>query len=192
MIERSCDFCGRPFAVIPSLVKHGRGRHCSPGCQYAARRARKNRQIECACIACGSVFFRCPSQIKDKRGAGKYCSRACRDRHWIGRNTPNYQGGPPAYRGPHWAKIKRAVRKRDGCCVLCGNTKGLHVHHGVPFRLFDEHEQANHPSNLVTLCAVCHRKEEARHKWVKVGASALRFEPGGYAWELARSKGMIR
>lgn len=70
-------------------------------------------------------------------------------------------------------------------------TKGLHVHHIIPYRMFDRHEDANHPDNLVTLCDVHHRQIEAQDKWAKAGSTIIRMNPGGAAWELARQRGMI-
>ncbi|MBE0435216.1 MAG: HNH endonuclease [Methylomicrobium sp.] len=44
---------------------------------------------------------------------------------------------------------KKAVKK---CCEVCGKTTTLHVHHA------DENPLNNSPSNLMTLCAQCHRE----------------------------------
>ena len=189
-IETACGHCGKTFAVEPARFKHRRGKHCSPACQYAAIRARQGQKVRRICAACGETFYRYRSWL-ERRGGGRYCSRKCRDDHWLGDATPNYQGGPSCYRGPHWQKIKRQIRERDSRCVDCGATKGLHVHHITPYRMFNDETQANHPSNLETLCGRCHRTKEAKFKWAKVGPSILQLPAGGYAWELARAKGMI-
>jgi 5-methylcytosine-specific restriction endonuclease McrA len=62
--------------------------------------------------------------------------------------------------------MRRVVRNRD-CfrCRRCGVHEDeydsqLDVHHIVPFRKFDESEEANTPSNLVTVCRSCHREIE--------------------------------
>jgi 5-methylcytosine-specific restriction protein A len=51
------------------------------------------------------------------------------------------------------AKLRAAVRARDGGCVRCGATDGLEVHHVVPLA----HGGGNEPANLETLCHACHR-----------------------------------
>jgi 5-methylcytosine-specific restriction endonuclease McrA len=62
--------------------------------------------------------------------------------------------------------MRRLVRNRD-CfrCQKCGKHEEehdteLHVHHIVPLREFDEPEEANTPTNLVTVCPTCHADVE--------------------------------
>jgi 5-methylcytosine-specific restriction endonuclease McrA len=191
-IERKCEHCGAVFVVIPSRLKHGRGKHCSPACQYAAIRARPKKVVARACLACGSNFSLEQSKLR-RKGAGKYCSRECRDAHWVGSNTPNWQNGAGVYkRGPRWYAIRRRILKRDKVCQHCGTNIKLHVHHQIPFRMFDDPAYANADWNLVVLCDQCHRIEDALFKWVKLPESGLlRFSASGLAWEMVREKGMI-
>ncbi len=75
-------------------------------------------------------------------------------------------------RGPNWESQRLAARQRDGYrCRQCGSAerpgRGHDVHHIVPFREFgwipgknDLYRQANHLSNLMTLCPRCHRLAE--------------------------------
>lgn len=191
MIERICNTCGCAFLVIPSRLSHGRGKHCSPACQYKARRRAPKAEVIFECSGCGTGFSRMPSHAK-RKGGGKYCSRECRDRHWRGEVTPNWQGKrEPSRYGTNWPAAKRAAKKRDACCQMCGTEGGLHVHHVIPVRLFFPPEDANSLDNLVTLCPPCHRRVEARFKWVGLDSGVLRMSAGGAAWDLARSKGMI-
>jgi len=67
--------------------------------------------------------------------------------------------------GEHWAHIREFILHRDGYrCSLCGlqpdNLSALHVHHKVPFCTFRSQEEANQPSNLITLCERCHQRVE--------------------------------
>lgn len=119
----------------------------------------------------------------------RFCTRECRDLHWKGDVTPNWQGGNGVYkRGPHWQSIKRAVLKRDNYeCQECGADGDLHVHHKIPFRMFDDAAVANDEGNLISLCPPCHRKADAAHKWVNVSGSIIRMDAGSYAWDLARN-----
>jgi DEAD/DEAH box helicase domain-containing protein len=80
--------------------------------------------------------------------------------------------------GPEWNKYKDLIRKRDNCtCQNCGiqeNDTAHHIHHKKPIKLFESIEEANHPSNLVTLCAKCHRLAEIQVK-VKSGMNGLSY-----------------
>ncbi len=67
--------------------------------------------------------------------------------------------------GEHWAHIRETILHRDGYrCSLCrlqpDNLSALHVHHKVPLRTFRSQEEANQPSNLITLCERCHQRVE--------------------------------
>lgn len=57
------------------------------------------------------------------------------------------------------SKHAATVRERDGHrCRVCGSTNELHVHH-IRYRS----QGGDHsPSNLVTLCRVCHEKVHAK------------------------------
>ena len=199
-IERICEHCRAIFRVLPSRPKHGRGKHCSPACQYAAIKARLGNGVARVCAACGAEFTLSPSRLTHK-GAGKYCSRICRDRHWRGAATPNWQGiRKPHRHGANWyAARRRALRRDNHTCQRCGDAeRQLHVHHLIPGRLFASTEDANEISNLITLCGSCHRREEARARWVSIGegigsdeGGAVRFSPNGVAWALAKQAGLI-
>lgn len=193
-METTCQHCGTTFDVHPSRIKHGRGRHCSPACQYAAIKARPTGRIELTCTGCGTTFTRTPSQLKTKRGAGKYCTRECRDQHWVGDKNPNWQNGDKVYkRGSRWHSIRRRILKRDKVCQCCGADGPLDVHHVIPFRVFADKDAANAESNLVALCKPCHRRADARHKWAVVpdGGGVLMMNSGGVAWQMAREKGLV-
>jgi len=50
-----------------------------------------------------------------------------------------------------WRKLRQRIIERDGCCVMCGLERSLHVHH------INEDRTLNSYCNLVTLCKYCHR-----------------------------------
>lgn len=60
-----------------------------------------------------------------------------------------------------YCKIRKLVKERDNhMCSKCGNIKNLHVHHIVPLR---KNPDLSHDiNNLITLCALCHVREERR------------------------------
>lgn len=192
---RRCPACRKFFEVSESRIKHGRGVHCSRACQYLTNRNKLAKPVACACIGCGQMFTSSPSRLSTTRkGSGKYCTRACRDQHWKGDLNPNWQGGSRVNkRGSHWQAIRRRILERDKCCVACGSDERLHIHHVLPFRLFDSPADANDETNLVALCPPCHRREDARHKWAKVpdDGGILLFSAGGAAWQLAKERGLV-
>lgn len=191
-VIRTCAICALPFSVAASRLKWGRGKHCSPECQHEARRQQPKKIVRLRCLGCGDAFTRSPSQLHGRRGAGKYCTRECRNKHWLGPLNPNWQSGDKIYkRGSHWHSIRRRIIARDRMCQHCGASGLLHVHHQIPFRVFGDKSVANGDWNLIALCPPCHRKEDARYKWVPLSEGALCFQAGSDAWQLAREKGMV-
>lgn len=62
-----------------------------------------------------------------------------------------------------WKKVRQQILLRDKCCVLCLKKglfeyRQLQVHHIV--KRTDDISLAYEPSNLVTLCRVCHEEVE--------------------------------
>lgn len=185
-----CAICARPFSVDASRLKWGRGKHCSPECQYESRRRQPKALLHFTCIGCGTSFSRNPSWTR-RKGGGKYCSRSCRNKHWKGPLNPNWQTGEKVnVRGPNWHAIRRRIIARDKACQHCGATGHLHVHHEIPYRVFSDKNIANGDWNLIALCPSCHRKEESRRKWVSLSEGVLCFNSGGYACQLAKERGM--
>ena len=86
--------------------------------------------------------------------------------------------------GLNWPKQRDLTRARDVFrCQLCGEAEGIkehHVHHKIPFRMFESSEQANRLENLITLCNSCHRKVETAVR-VRSGLAGLAFTLGNLA-----------
>ncbi len=80
--------------------------------------------------------------------------------------------------GSNWNKIKKIIRQRDFYkCQLCGleeNKSAHHVHHKIPFRLFESIDEANNFNNLITLCPSCHKKVEMNVR-VRSGLNGLGY-----------------
>lgn len=82
-----------------------------------------------------------------------------------------WKEGKVQYYGKTWQKQRERALERDSYeCKSCGvsaeehkETIGvdLHVHHITPARDFDDHKERNKLSNLITLCAACHRTWES-------------------------------
>ena len=92
-------------------------------------------------------------------------------------NSPNNYG-------PNWMKQRDLARARDGFrCQVCGQPeadRAHHVHHKIPFRMFETAEQANQLANLITVCNSCHRKIETAVR-VRSGLAGLAFTLGNLA-----------
>jgi DEAD/DEAH box helicase domain-containing protein len=86
--------------------------------------------------------------------------------------------------GSMWRSVRELTRARDGFrCQVCGEPEGAnehHVHHKIPFRMFESIEQANQLANLITLCNSCHRKVETAVR-VRSGLAGLAFTLGNLA-----------
>jgi len=93
-----------------------------------------------------AFWFSIPDSIKDK---------LIKEDKWL-----NYQNDY----GPGWKEYSKLIRKRDYfTCQNCGAVeehKSFHVHHKKPVKLFESIIEANTPSNLITLCPLCHRLAE--------------------------------
>jgi len=82
-----------------------------------------------------------------------------------------WKEGQDVYYGKNWRQQRQKALERDNCeCQRCGISAeehqdqigiDLHVHHLTPAREFDDHEERNKLSNLITLCAACHRRWES-------------------------------
>jgi hypothetical protein len=193
-VNCTCPLCGKPFLAMASRARHGRGKHCSPECQYEARRRSPKKRVARTCVGCGVAFELEPAKLTARKGAGKYCTRACRDKHRVGELHPQFVGTRryPGDYGKNWQAQKRRARRRDGCCQRCGKTGvTLDVHHKIPIRLWENKETANDLDNLVSLCKPCHRTTEAETTWVPLGGGVLGFATGGATHELAEERQML-
>lgn len=181
-VQLTCNYCGGSYKLCPSKAKNSS--YCSRNCQYKGR----HKSTELVCSECGSEFqgYRnssycnncktltkycnhCGKQYtvrRSKSEISKYCTRKCQQKHLVGEDNPNWKGGYEPYYGENWPRMRRLVRDRDAyTCRRCGTAESdldteLHVHHIVPIREFDEPEEANTPTNLVSVCPSCHGEVE--------------------------------
>lgn len=150
-VEETCEFCGSTFMV--SNCRKTIARFCSHKC-YAM--SLKKTQKIIVCSVCGTSFNVLLSSTK------RWCSRKCRDTFCSGEHASNWRGGSGDFRGYNWQTIKTKVLLRDNyTCQSCNSYFRLHVHHILPYRLFNgDHEVANRLDNLITLCYRCHKRVE--------------------------------
>ncbi len=167
-----CDSCGSEVRKKPSYVNDHN--FCDNDCAVKWRsenlsgeshyRYKDREQIKCDW--CGDTLERLRSNINDNN----FCGTECRDK-WFSENrsgssNPDWKGGKSSWRGSGWSQVRRNIRKRDNHkCQNCGVKEEnyqheLDVHHKIPFHEFEDAEEANRASNLVSLCRHCHSNVE--------------------------------
>lgn len=170
-IQRECILCGKPLVWRLSLKS--KGIFCSPSCgaKYRWSNAEQERvDRRPKCTTCGGGISRKAWNYTRKR-ENHFCSISCyakyRSQKIFGAAHPRWKGGHDERRGGSWNSARKNARLRDKVCQHCGKTReengqALDVHHIIPFRVFgiERYEEANHLSNLITLCIQCHKKAE--------------------------------
>ena len=176
--ELTCEICFRKYTIanfFADATDGRKSRYCSKDCQYKAfseKRLGKGNplwvdKIKKTCPVCKKEFWVAPSNklicCSSECGHKRRSKIYRRENHWL------WTGGKKHDYGPDWKQIARDIRKRDNwTCKVCGiYSKGrngpvgaLHVHHIKPLLSFNSYEEANHPSNLISLCKLCHRPVE--------------------------------
>lgn len=163
-INIACTNCGTPLSRAPYRLKGSENAFCDNQCHDQYRKKR----VVITCTNCGRIVEKQPYQVAQVNLS--FCNQKCAKAWQQGSNRSDWKGGFIDYRGPNWEQQARRARERDGqCCQVCGAAdRRLDVHHIVPFRAFgyvrgenDHYRSANHLSNLITLCLVCHPRVEA-------------------------------
>lgn len=114
-----------------------------------------------------------PMRVRGVHVCGEPCARVvevyaeCHDRKQYRRSVRRESD---RIRSRMSTSRKRAVRRRDGVCVLCGAEEELTVHHVRGLRVPDPHGLWN----LVVLCSGCHQAvERGRESWVSLFAEYI-------------------
>lgn len=165
-VTLNCSVCGDEFDVPPS---HAPNRNCcSRGCMGKVRKSKWTGKsnpnysdyITNICCECGDEFDVKPSASTYR----KHCSQDCYSQSMMvdAKKFP--------YDKSEWRKIRSEIILRDDeKCSSCSMTReehrqtfgvDLHVHHIQPIRTYNDTKNAHSKSNLITLCASCHRKIE--------------------------------
>lgn len=112
-------------------------------------------------------YFGSWNNAVEEAGFERYEIDATGEDHW------SWKGGYVGHYGPSWHRRRKEVRQRDGdVCRVCDTPQhktlgSLEVHHISPCRYWnvdEEHEQMNHPRNLISLCISCHRELDGMFK----------------------------
>lgn len=176
----TCQNCGKSFNRKPAVEKQNGRTFCSPSCggEYRKRNgefdgvnnpAWKGMTIKLQCEYCGLAIERYKSHVRGHN----FCSLKCRSNwyseNFSGEDSPHWRGGGPGYYGRNWPQQRKKTLQRDSfTCQGCGShenelNESLRVHHIRRLDDFNEPEQANRLTNLVSLCRGCHRRWEGIH-----------------------------
>lgn len=174
-VELTCAHCEDRFKRKPSHIRSDT-QFCSKSC-YSEHLSEippeespnwRGGLTTVHCTNCNEELERKPSSVR--QSTRHFCNAQCRgewrSRHLTGEDAYNWKGGWDGYYGPNWAKQRSKALERDShSCQSCGMSdeehrkkwdQGLHVHHIIPLRKFNDKEEANNLLNLVTLCQQCH------------------------------------
>jgi len=194
--EYVCDICGRSFNGIGVLANHVKKMHKDiTSEQYYLKYINPSISANLKCPICGKrrhywtmalgFFSTCCDLVcvgklaaLQREKGGYVHSEATRrligESH-KGEKSVQWLGGPSdetsgeRYGYGFTEKLKKSIRLRDDCtCQKCSKTqeeegKKLAVHH------IDYDKKNNEPTNLITLCCVCHAKTThgKRNYWTK-------------------------
>jgi hypothetical protein len=122
------------------------------------KRGRKPR-INFKCDFCGKENS-LPAGHRNGDSTLRFCNRDCRIKYHVGKNHPAWVGGAKEPYPSEWTpELRHSIRKRDRYhCQHCMKKprRTLHVHHK------DADKKNCSPANLISLCIVCHKKEQWR------------------------------
>lgn len=163
--DRICKHCGKKFSVISSTIRssNASGNFCSRKCYNEYQKTltgEKNNHYTrrvVYCPTCGEQFTAIPSKMAEYKNV--FCSWVCKckyHKNYVGgEKNVNWKGGTSRYRGD-FEEVKREHFFGIKWCAACGTTKGIHIHHIIPYRLSAD----NSVDNLIPLCRKHHKQIE--------------------------------
>lgn len=157
-VTMSCEQCGKNIEWRPYKV-----RFCK-SCRSKFMSTSQIDRVATTCGYCGASINVIPSVYA--KNTYCYCNAECMAKHYAliytGENSPTWTGGKRHYSGG-WFNARKEARKRDNyTCARCGVRESeygqeLSVHHIKKYRDFENKNEANELSNLISLCEPCHR-----------------------------------
>jgi len=170
MVYVVCGYCGKIFQKTAGNYKKAVLAGKNQGCCQLHTHILNGSTLSLTCDECGKIFTR-PKSLYSEGQKHVFCSRECQDKNLDyrprGNNHYHYIDGKSSnWRGFGWTPIRKHVRERDNdTCYLCDKTKDelgqeLSVHHLVRFEDFEDENEANNYTNLISLCPSCHHTEE--------------------------------
>ena len=146
-------------AISARMAKASVDRYCG-ACRCSMSGVRKNVNYcseECELINSGSSVV-CPTCGDEISEIGRWVAH--RDQNYgkkeILKRPSDYSGGEVKWR----PQRKRALRRANDECEICGSGDGLEVHHVTKRRYMDSEARSHALSNLCVLCRGCHGEYE--------------------------------
>lgn len=141
-----CEFCGTDF--LSPTAPSQRCKFCSLSCATKSRL----HQISLVCAGCSTTFVRPASYLRAKSKSGlRFCSKACKGQ---AQRLGGIEAIMPAHYGTSKERYRSEFSDSELVCKRCGYhefTCSVEVHHK------DGDHDNEQKSNLVPLCANCHR-----------------------------------
>lgn len=149
-ITRTCLQCGKEFLTYESSIKKGKGKFCSISCGTKYRNLYSNPTKD------PEVRKKISEHHADVSGSRNpmYGRR--------GKEAPSYVDGLHLIHPRRYRAILLSS-DRPMCCIYCGTTERLHVHH-----IDGDHKNEN-LDNLVWVCIRCHTLKAHKHNRDKLG-----------------------
>lgn len=172
-VEEKCCVCGKVRKIRIGDYNRAIKKHGVIFCSIQCSSIYLGKTVILKCDTCGKVFNRGKATtIRNGKPLNYcFCSKECQAQNvdYKVRGHEHYcykDGSTSQTRGKGWKRIRRLVLIRDNdTCAYCGITgkeygKHLDVHHVIPYRNFDNSEEANNMNNLIVLCPSCHHTED--------------------------------
>lgn len=158
-VELDCKHCGKKYITRTKYMK--RSKYCSQEC---SRESRKVDRIDVKCANCNKAFKKKKSSIRNSKSGLFFCSRICKDNAQrlggIKEIQPDHYGTAieREYEQPLYRQL---FKEKELICNRCGYDEfksSVDIHH------IDKDRSNNKKSNLIPLCANCHRALH-HNKW---------------------------
>ncbi len=170
-IQKTCKGCGNVYKQNTWRIS----KYCSQICYHVS----KQKRVTSACAMCGTNVHRTYKKMTIR--ALVFCSHECSRKYHVGEHCAAWRGGSKEGRGRDWKRISESIRVRDSyTCRWCGKHQSengkssLSVDHVRPWRECESEQEANDPSNLVSLCTSCHgKKGKLERAWLRGDGLAL-------------------
>lgn len=161
-VQRVCKTCGKEFEVYKVSIENtnASGNFCCRECysEYlktlVGEKNKSYNRKKRKCPNCGKELYVIPSRLRTYKN--RFCSIKCRSEYMKeyvgGEKNANWKGGASKYRGD-FNEVKKKYFSGTQFCAVCGTTKGINIHHIIPYRL----TQDNSRDNLIPLCRRHHK-----------------------------------
>lgn len=170
-VMKNCLNCDNSFEAVVSEGRH----YCSWDCRKNGLKKRETTD----CEWCGKSFeYR---KSTDRR----FCSVECTENWFSSEERPTsngkgenhwayIDGNGSTWYGPNWKDARDAARSRVEECEYpdCEKSNSLQCHHIVPFRYFDDYENANDTENLMMLCPKHHTVMDSKIRKIERASEA--------------------